>query len=122
MRLVRNLTFFAGLAVLTGCSNDSTSDLIGDPIPPGATITYSGNVAAIINNNCLGCHSNPTQNGAPMSLTTYEFVKQAIQNRGLLDRISRDQGAEGMMPLGGTRLPQSAIDIIEQWQQQGLQE
>jgi hypothetical protein len=106
--------------VAFGCTNDSTSDLISDE--PIENVTYTENVRTIINNNCIICHGTNPANGAPMPLTTYEAVKEAVQNRGLLDRISREQGAPGMMPNGGTRLPQNLIDLIVQWNAQGLQE
>jgi hypothetical protein len=57
-----------------------------------------------------------------MPLINYQNVKEAIQNRGLLDRISRNEGASGLMPLGGPRLPQSVIDLIFQWNEDGLLE
>jgi hypothetical protein len=57
-----------------------------------------------------------------MSLTTYADVKNAVLNRGLLDRISRAQGSPGMMPNGGIRLPQATIDKIFEWAQNGLPE
>ncbi len=122
MRLVRKLAAFAFLLVLTGCANDSADDLLPPPTPQGQIITYNKDVEPIISRNCLSCHSNPPRNGAPIPLTSYEFVKAAVQDHGLLDRISRPQGAEGMMPFGGTRLPESTINIIVLWQQQGLQE
>jgi len=40
----------------------------------------------------------------------------------LLDRISREEGASGAMPLGGPRLPQNTIDLIFQWNEDGLLE
>ena len=110
--------FLAFAAV--GCTNDSTSDLIDDP--NDIVITYNENVKTIIDNNCIVCHAATPVNGAPMSLTTYQNVKDAVQTRGLLDRISRAQGESGMMPNGGTRLPQHQIDIIAQWSAQGLLE
>lgn len=122
MQLPRKLMPLAVGLAFAGCTNDSPDDLLADPIPEGTTITYSANVAAIINTNCLNCHSNPPQSGAPMPLTSYAFVKQAVEQRGLIDRISRDQGAPGMMPNLGTRLPQPLINIIIQWQAQGFQE
>lgn len=108
------------LAVLSSCSENSTDDLVDVTQP--ATVTYSNSIKTIIDNNCIGCHNSPPVAGAPMPLLTYENVKDAIQNRGLLDRISRDQGASGMMPFGGTRLPQTTIDLFVQWQNQGLAE
>ena len=55
-----------------------------------------------------------------MQLTTYDDVKNAILTRGLIDRISRTQGSGGMMPNGGTRLPQATIDKIIRWQTDGF--
>ncbi len=115
--------FLAGiftLSLLSSCSNDTLDDIDEDVVPI-ENVTYQ-DVQSIFANNCTACHSNPPQNGAPMSLTTYQDVKNAIQNRGLIDRISRDQGAGGMMPAGGQRLPQSTIDLIVQWQTDGLLE
>ena len=104
---------------LMNCVSDSESDLT-EPIP--IKISYNNDVKPIIQSNCLFCHTNPPQNGAPMSLVTLLDVRNAIENRGLLDRISRPQGAPGMMPNGGTRLPQTSIDIITKWRDDGFQD
>lgn len=118
---IKNLFIVALLVILSSCSNDSTSD-IAAPIPSNntGTIKYSTDVSVIISNNCLGCHTSPPVNGAPMQLTTYDDVKNAILTRGLIDRISRAQGVAGMMPNGGTRLPQATIDKIIKWQTDGF--
>ena len=57
-----------------------------------------------------------------MSLVTYSQVKESLLNGGLLDRISRQTGESGLMPQGGPRLPQNSIDVVTQWQTDGLQE
>ena len=119
--LIRKLFPLLGVALLLcSCENDSPSDLT-EPIPE-ETITYTEYVRTIINNNCIICHGTTPSNGAPMPLTTYAAVKDAVENRGLLDRISRAQGEPGMMPFGGTRLAQNQIDLIALWAEQGLQE
>lgn len=118
LRLILSFVFISFL--FTNCTNDSTSDLI-EGIGTGDA-TYTLNVKSIIDNNCIMCHAATPVNGAPMSLTTYEQVKDAILHRPLVDKISRPQGAPGMMPNGGTRLPQASINIIIKWQQDGLQE
>lgn len=105
--------------LLPSCSENSTDDLINVNT---TTITYNTQVKNIIETNCLICHQSPPINGAPMQLTTYQDVKNAILNRGLIDRISRNQGAPGMMPNGGTRLPQQLIDQIIRWQNEGFTE
>ena len=107
-------------ALVSGCENDSAEDLLG-PVPT-EEITYNEHVRPIIQNNCLTCHGTTPANGAPMSLTSYSLVKDAVQTRGLLDRISRPEGTAGLMPNGGPRLPQHTIDIVTQWNLDGLQE
>lgn len=114
------LLYLPLLVALSSCSENSTDDLVNVTQP--VTVTYSNSIKTIIDNNCISCHNLPPVAGAPMPLLTYENVKDALLNRGLLDRISRDQGASGMMPLGGSRLPQSSIDIFVLWQIQGLAE
>ncbi|WP_395047676.1 c-type cytochrome [Flavobacterium sp.] len=107
------------LTTLSSCNNDSTSDLT-TPTNNTVTIKYSTDIASIINSNCLNCHASPPINGAPMQLTTYDDVKNAILTRGLIDRVSRAQGSGGMMPDAGTRLPQATIDKIIKWQTDGF--
>lgn len=109
-----------GIVFVIGCSNDSSSDLINEN--QFDEVTYTNTVKAIIDNNCISCHATVPVNGAPMSLTTYADVKNAVLNRGLLNRISRAQGAPGMMPNGGTRLPQAVIDQVYQWAENGFPE
>ena len=101
-----------------GCSNDSTSDLVG--VGTITDVTYTNTTKSIFDNNCIPCHATVPVNGAPMPLTTYEFVKDAVLTRPLLDRISREQGTPGMMPNGGIRLPQAKISQIFKWAQNGL--
>lgn len=100
-------TFF-----LISCTNDSESDLIN--YSSIKNITYTKTIKPIITEHCISCHSQPPQNGAPMSLLTYDNLKDAVVNRGLIDRISSfDSGFS--MPFGGPRLPQSKIDQIKAW-------
>lgn len=112
--------FVLGTVLVSSCTNDSSADLSG--IDDLDEVTYTNTVKSIIDNNCIVCHAATPVNGAPMSLTTYENVKEAVLNRGLLDRISREQGEPGMMPNGGTRLPQAVIDQVFAWNTQGLNE
>jgi hypothetical protein len=108
------------VVILFSCTNTSEEDLI-DATPIPTLVTYTDNVKSIIDNNCIVCHNNPPENGAPMSLLTFENVKDAVNNRDLIERIStNDLGF--MMPFGGPRLPQNLIDIVVQWQDDGLLE
>lgn len=100
--------------ILAGCTNDSDSDLLNTP--NNELVTYTEIIKSIMDQKCNNCHGAIPSNGAPMSLHTYETVKDAVLNRGLIDRITRVEGQSGFMPLGGSKLPQTQIDEIIQWQ------
>jgi hypothetical protein len=108
------------VSVLIGCTNASEEDLIEETEQP-IIVTYNSDVKAIIDNNCLACHTNPPVNGAPNSLINYNNVKDAVENRNLISRIS-GIGPGPLMPLGGSSLPQNLINLIIQWEADGLLE
>ena len=118
----RTFYFLAPFLISISCTTSTYDDIqeIMDE-EPIETVTFQ-EVAFIIQDNCSACHSDPPQNGAPMPLTSYLEVKNAVENLGLIDRISRNDGESGLMPLGGPRLPQQQIDLIVQWNTDGLLE
>lgn len=111
------------LFLFGSCTEASEDDLSGGgggqqlPDP----VTYQAHVKPIIDNNCLGCHSDPPVNGAPNSLTEYADVWDAVANEGLIGRISLNPGQNGFMPLGGSKLSQFEIDTIIEWENDGFQ-
>ena len=105
--------------IFVGCTNDNSETLMDNPAVSGQ-VTYTQNVKSIIDNNCISCHAAVPRNGAPMALVTYEQVQNAVQNRGLLNRISLTNGNSLLMPQGGPRLPQATIDVMVKWNQDGL--
>ncbi|MEO1031136.1 MAG: hypothetical protein AAFX55_07010 [Bacteroidota bacterium] len=114
------LIYFLVIACFASCSYNNEDDLTEDIIIEDV-VTYDDNIKAIIDTNCILCHSNPPVNGAPMPLTTFENVRDAVENRDLIERISTtDIGF--VMPLGGPRLPQNLIDLVIQWEEEGLLE
>lgn len=114
--------FTISLAVLIfSCTNASENDLI-DQVDPDVVITYSEQIKPIFDSNCVACHSNPAINGAGVPLTTLSEVQSSIENTNLIDRINRQSGEGGFMPLGGSRIPQASIDLITQWQSEGFAE
>jgi hypothetical protein len=111
---------FSTLFFVFSCSNHSEDDLT---IPLTSNTTkYIQNIKPIIDNNCVACHGTTPSAGAQTSLVTYNQVKTSVLNNGLLDRISRVQGASGMIHYQGTRLPQNTIDLIIDWNTDGLLE
>ena len=111
---------FIFVIILSSCSADHEEDLVDQP-PIETTITYDQHIKSIISNNCISCHSDPPTNGATIPLTTYTFVKNAVLNNQLIERIKSQQPGF-RMPIGGPSLPQNLIELIEQWEADGLLE
>ncbi len=106
---------------ITSCTQSTFDDIVADDEPIPEVVTYL-DIKSIIDNNCISCHSNPPQNGAPMPLVTYNNVKEAVLDRGLLDRINRGAEEEGLMPLGGPPLSQPQRELFSKWEEDGLLE
>ncbi len=105
--------------VITNCSSSDSDDLTPKPDPdptPTEKVTYSNDVKAIIDNNCVRCHGNPTANGAPFSLTTFDNAKSRIDR--ILNRINN---ASNPMPPNGL-MAQGLRDNIQKWKDDGLLE
>lgn len=119
---LNKLIVLLSILFLSSCTTKTLDDLeVAQDNNANELVTFQ-DVKITFETICQVCHSNPTQNGAPMPLVTYLNVMEAVQNRGLLDRISRNEGEEGLMPNGGPRLPQQTIDKIFQWNEDGLLE
>jgi hypothetical protein len=114
------LLFFIG-SILFSCTNVSEDDLI-EVIEQPLVVTYNADIKIIIDNNCLNCHIQPPVNGATIPLLIYDNVKNAVENSNLISRISSQSGDAGAMPIGSPRLPQHLIDLIIQWETDGLLE
>ena len=127
---------------LTGCSagNGEGLDSDGQPVSDGldaeATLTWiQDNVFSVI---CADCHAganpaagqdlstmdNAVQNLINVPSSNPEFVRVkpgAPEQSYLFLKITGDPRAGARMPLGRAPLPQSTIDAIESWIQQGAQ-
>ncbi len=98
--------------VVTSCSSSSDDEVI---ITSPNDVTYTGNIKVIIDSSCLNCHSDPPDNGAPMSLTTYQDVKESVMNTDLIGRVE-----SGNMPQGGTPLTAAQVQAIKNWETGGF--
>lgn len=97
---------------------DKQVGLIEKPIAPqpGAcdTISYNKHIQPIFATSCglssSGCHSSTGSGG---DFTTYAQVK-AIGENGKLKARAFD-GVPSVMPMGGPKLPQNQLDLIQCW-------
>jgi|TARA_B110000046_G_scaffold20079_1_gene19066 hypothetical protein len=121
MKITPFIFAFSFAVLMLSCTTTNESDLI-EKLEPEIVITYTEHIKPIYDNNCLNCHSNPPINGAGMPFTTLSELRNSIENTDHIDRINRQPGEGGFMPLGGARLPQASIDLIMQWQSEGFAE
>jgi len=116
MRLLILTIFIAsGIGLLASCSNSNYQDLAPAPIiDTTQQVTYS-QVASIMSQSCLGCHSATAaaQAGGGNVYETYEQVSGSAS--AIRNRINRSSGDQLLMPRGGPKLPASTIATIEAW-------
>jgi len=111
------ILFFA--LALCSCDSHTYEDIQVPTIVEG-NVTYNAQIKTIIDANCVSCHAVGSIAGF-RPLTNYAEVKDAVQNSDLLDRIKRQNGENGAMPSTG-RMSQNNIDLIVQWNTNGLLE
>lgn len=116
MKKLEVLTVLFSLLLFISCTSNSVDDDDPDTDPPGNDdVSYTVDVKPIIDGKCLGCHTNPPTNNAPMPLTSYDNVKDAVMNRGLIGRVT-----DGSMPPVGSDLTDAQIKTISDWQAGGF--
>ena len=115
-------TKYLGIALLAtalySCDSHTYEEIEGEaPIIEG-NVTYEANVKSIVESECISCHS---PEGGYRPFNTYEQFKEAVQTTDLLERIQKQNTEPGVMPQTG-RMAQNKIDIILQWNEDGLLE
>jgi hypothetical protein len=114
MRNRINSIYFAVLAILvTSCTKDKVGG--NSPFPEvtcSDTISFSNDVLPIIQNNCTGCHDN--SNG-------YTFTNHQNISDSYAAIVGSMKGVGyQLMPQGGPALPDSVIQKIQCWVNQGM--
>ncbi|GGI56420.1 hypothetical protein [Winogradskyella haliclonae] len=135
MKTVRLIFLMVFALSIFACASDSEDDFVdsgndiespddGDGDGDGggqqaSTINYTDDIAPIMSAACVNCHGAPPTNGAPFALVNFTQVSQRAN--GIFNRMNLSSGAPGAMPPSG-RLPQSTIDLIQQWIDDGKPE
>ena len=117
MKRLETFAILITLLVFISCSSNSGDDDPNVDPPVDKNITYTKDIKSIIDGKCLNCHTDPLANGAPMPLLTYENVKDAVMNRGLIGQVE-----SGAMPPSGSDLSDSQVKQIKDWQTGGYKE
>ena len=117
MKKIFYLCFFATL--LNSCTREDSLSL-SETKAPLAQVTYMNSVKSIMDNNCVSCHAAVPRFGAPMSLVTYNDVKESVLNRGLVNRMQLPESNAQLMPQGGPKLPENITNSVIKWQTEGF--
>jgi len=113
MKKIAALLILCMAVMVTSCSSDD-----GPTEPVDTTVTYDGEIKLLMDDYCLSCHLDPPVNGAPISLTTFDEVKDAVEIKDLIARI-----ANGTMPPGNLpKLSDEEVQLVRDWQAGNFQE
>lgn len=113
------LTNFMFLFLFLSCVSESAEDLVDiSETDEDITVTYDANIADLMASRCLNCHDDPTANGAPFSLNTFDLV--LARNEVILDAIQGVNGTSIMPPSGG--LSATEVALFQEWINDGLLE
>ncbi len=78
-------------------------------------VTFDADIKPLMEAQCSPCHTSGST-----SYTIYANAKDSYTK--ILDRVERDKGAAGFMPQGGDKMSTTDIDLLKQWNTDGLLE
>lgn len=96
---------------------------IGDAGPDAGIRTYTwiDDVQPIIQRRCVSCHANPTVNGAPFALISYQDTQGSAPAGGLIYERMAARMVAGTMPPGGGAT-EAEIGVVRDWAALGAPE
>lgn len=119
MPMKSRILFISVVALTIAFSCDYKKGLLprkAEPITADAcdSIRYNNSVKAMIDNNCVGCHSGPFGSGG-VDLSTYPNVLARVVDGRIKDRITNSNNP--MPPFG--LMPAAKVDSILCWISKG---
>lgn len=115
MKKLYVLSAFVVIVLFQFCT--SRKKMQATPVPT-AKVTYGANVQHIMATSCSPCHMPPE--GNKKAYNTYAAVKGDIDE--IVSRVQRNPGEKGFMPMRHPKLPDSTIQVLVQWKNEGLAE
>lgn len=106
------MTAIVAVLFLASCSKED------DPAPVVIKTTYNKDIKPILVAKCSPCHLAGGAN--PNKWDDFTTSKNKIDF--IINRVNREAGAAGFMPLNGTKLPAAELALIAKWKADGLLE
>ena len=104
---------------LSQCKYDNANDLYGTGgnACDTSAVTFSEDISTIINNNCVGCHSDAGPSGG-ISLEGHANVADGALNGAVMNRVQRPTGDPLLMPPSG-QLSECDQSKLRAWVNEG---
>ena len=80
--------------------------------------SYSNCIEPIFKEHCVVCH-NSQQQYSNLILENYTEISEAVINRNVIDRISKDESDILFMPQSSSKLLEKEIQLIINWKENG---
>lgn len=118
VRLILVMTLLTSMCSLNGCYYNNEEELLGTVICDTSAVKYSTDISAIVNTNCLPCHSTAVKEFG-ISLEGYVNLKANIEPLGRV--LGAIRHTSGYFPMPKNTSPLSSCDIskMEKWVSDG---
>lgn len=112
-------TLFSFLFLMQACTNDK-----GEVPKPIKTVSYATDIAPIMQTYCYGengqsCHVTATNMGAPGDFTSYEGLKEKVDNNSITSRVFNLKDMPPTYSNGPTALTAEHLEIFRTWVNDG---
>ena len=120
-KIISFASLLLGIISISSCYYDNLAEMtpstgvIGGSCDTSGTISYSHNIAPILQSNCgtsNSCHG--TGNTSGYDLSTYTGVNAVVQNGKLINSITWS-GTTPPMPQNGSKMSDCGITKIQKW-------
>ena len=100
------------LILCFSCENNIEEDYAVHDDCSEAEVYYQQNIATIMLNNCVSCHSTSNPSGG-LSLESFNSSVAAIRDGSIIYRINLELSDPLFMPLGSEKLSQEELKAIQ---------
>lgn len=111
------------IIITLSCTSSNNADFAASAVCNGATPTYTGEIATILNNSCAtsGCH-NASSASSGINLSTYTTASSQFRNNS--NNLASIHHASGVksMPRGSAMLSEAIINKLDCWVKGGTPE
>jgi len=105
------LLMFMIIIISQSCEKNVEEDHIDITVDCTQVESYfTDTVLPIMEANCTACHFGTAPSGN-LALTEYTAVKNAMGS--ILDRVNREEGTSGFMPMDSSKLSDSDLSILQ---------